>query len=200
MCIRDSICATQVSLDMAEADWQKYIHALYEFEHLTPLLFSKPMTVSDSTKHCLRHLVIKDNWPNDPYVGYPRNIDNLIEAVKLIPPPRTAKYAYCAFRKPRRVEFRSCDRLDTAEEILSMVCFRWLVVEAVKRYGRSGTEAMYCQLFEAACADGSVDQAVVHAQRDKLESCWNSVQKSQSSWQVYAESLFAQLVRLEEGN
>ena len=119
-----NICSTQVSLSISREQWRPIAARLYDYEYLIPLLFSSPADLNGIRRHCLRHFMYEHNWQDDPYMGFPANLAGLVEAVELDPEPRTLKFAYCVSRSPERVEFRSCDCLDSVEAILEMVFLR----------------------------------------------------------------------------
>ena len=139
-----------------------------------------------------------DNWPEDPYVGYPKNIADLIRGIGIQPEPRTLKYANCVLRKPERVEFRSCDLLETAQEILEMTCLRLLTLAAAEMYDASADEEHFRELYIAACLDGSVCTKTVQKQLERFKSILSAPPASmpQKIWDEYIATLLPKLEHL----
>lgn len=197
-----NICSTQVSFSISKSKWAQSVAGMYEYEHLIPLLYSRPIQTQGKSYRCLRHFILNDNWPEDQYVGYPKNISELVSGAELQPEPRTFKYANCVFRKPKRVEFRSCDRLETSQEILEMTCLRMLTLAAASKFKPSDDETHFRQLYFAACLDGTICTKTVRNQLERLKSILSAEQEiiPQQFWGDYAESLLQKLNVLGGGS
>ena len=193
-----NICATQVSISVTHATWKKVVRGLFEYEHLIPLLYSSTTRANEKMYHCLRHFVLADNWPNDPYVGYPKDISVLIDGVELNPQPRTVKYANCVYRSPDRVEFRSCDRLDETDEILEMTCLRLLTLATAIEFAASNEGSRSRDLYLAACRTGAVCEKTVNEQLRRFLSVLHKGTGllQQPLWESYIETLLHKLENL----
>ena len=193
-----NICSTQVSFPITKSKWAQTVLGMYEHEHLIPLLYAHPTQTRGKSYRCLRHFILTDNWPDDPYVGYPKNMAELISGIKIQPEPRTLKYANCVLRKPERVEFRSCDRLETSQEILEMTCLRLLTLAAAEMYIASEDGERFRELYVAACLDGSVCTKTVQKQLERFKSILGAqpAQMNQQIWGNYIATLLPKLERL----
>lgn len=181
-----NVCSTQVSLSIDRPEWYRIAAALYKYECLIPLLFSTPETASGVTRHCLRHFIFQDNWPGDPYVGFPEDVSGLIATVRAPIESANLKFANCISRDPYRVEFRSCDRLDNVEAILEMVLLRFAVYFAAQ----SGNEKQELKkhaharlVFEDICANGfshldTCGFPDLKPATKNLSGCWTDVQQN----------------------
>lgn len=189
-----NICSTQVSFPISKSKWQNTVAGMYEYEHLIPLLYSRPIQPQRKSYHCLRHFILSDNWPDDPYVGYPPSMVDLIGGVEIQPEPRTLKYANCVLRKAERVEFRSCDRLETTQQILEMTCLRMLTLAVASEFQLS-EEQHFRDLYVAACLSGTVCTQTVQTQLERLKAILSLEPERipQQFWGDYVESLFHKL-------
>ena len=193
-----NICSTQVSFSISKSKWAQTVASMYEYDHLIPLLYSRPVQTHGKSYRCLRHFILTDNWPEDRYVGYPPSVADLIIGIEIQPEPRTLKYANCVLRKSERVEFRSCDRLETSQEILEMTCLRLFSLAAASEFKASEDEKRFRKLYFAACLDGSVCVKTVGEQLERFKSILRSgkEQVPKELWEGYSETLFQKLESL----
>ena len=190
-----NICSTQVSLSISKSIWTQTALGLYEYEHLIPLLYSRPIETNGKPYRCLRHFILADNWPKDPYVGYPESVAGLISGIEIQPEPRTLKYANCVFRAPNRVEFRSCDRLESSQQILEMTCLRLFALASAVEFDARQDEKRFRQLYLDACLDGSACANTIQGQLERFNAILRTApeQVSQEQWGGYTETLFQKL-------
>jgi len=132
---------------------------------------------------------------------YPKDISVLMDCVELNPQPRTAKYANCVYRSPDRVEFRSfrsCDRLDQADEILEMTCLRLLTLATAIAFAASNEESRSRDLSLAVCRTGAVCEKTVNEHLRRFQSVLHKGTNllQQPLWESYIETLFLKLENL----
>ena len=132
----------------------------------------------------------------DRYVGYPPSIADLVSGIEIQPEPRTLKYANCVLRRSERVEFRSCDRLETSQEILEMTCLRLLTLAAASEFKASQDEQHFRDLYIAACLDGSVCTKTVQKQLSRFKEVL-SLEPERISQEFWGDCIATLLPKLE---
>ena len=129
------IAATQVSLNIPDAEAIRKLSSFYQFEPLIPLLFGNSPEFNGVRGWCVRPLAWMANFPSSySLLGVPDPVPgSLSEYEQMRQSSKSRDYSFVSIRSADRVEFRSACSQDSLDDILWLIRFRLAVDRACER-------------------------------------------------------------------